>query len=375
MAAMTVLLLPLAAALRMSTQLAPIGTDARRSRFRASTAPPLYCAPTLPLHQAAASSLVQPDDVVLEVGCQLGETTQILADAAHVVGVDISRDLRSGASSSYRQFDSPAAAGLPSNVALHLLDPRDDLHELQAACAGRNVSVLVVDVNQIVGNDLPLEALALCRQLVRCFRPRVVLVKSRALSLLQQRLMTSDRLAQHGLPTHRHSKPLVVAAVGVAAYRAAALQLLKPGWHVLEVGCHTGTSTALFAEAAAPSGGGRVVGVDVSASIVKRAEKLHTHSNLNFEVGDAWSVLGLQKACREMRASDGDAAGPQLLCVDVGGLSGAHGELDLLALLQQLASSFGDSLEAIVVKSHCLRSTAMQLRSAAAAARSVQHHK
>ena len=374
MAAMTVLLLPLAAALRMSTQLAPIGTDARRSRFRASTAPPLYCAPTLPLHQAAASSLVQPDDVVLEVGCQLGETTQILADAAHVVGVDISRDLRSGASSSYRQFDSPAAAGLPSNVALHLLDPRDDLLELQAACAGRNVSVLVVDVNQIVGNDLPLEALALCRQLVRCFRPRVVLVKSRALSLLQQRLMTSDRLAQHGLPMHRHSTPLIVAAVGVAAYRAAALELLQPGWHVLEVGCHTGTSTALLAEAAEASGGGRVVGVDVSGSIVKRAEKLHPqHSNLQFEVGDAWSVLGLQKACREMRASDGDAAGPQLLCVDVGGLSGAHGELDLLALLQQLASAFGDSLEAIVVKSHCLRSTAMQLRSAAAVARSVNN--
>ena len=70
MAAMTVLLLPLAAALRMSTQLAPIAaTDARRSRFRSSSAPPLYCAPTLPLHQAAASSLVQDDDVVLEVGC------------------------------------------------------------------------------------------------------------------------------------------------------------------------------------------------------------------------------------------------------------------------------------------------------------------
>ena len=111
----------------------------------------------------------------------------------------------------------------------------------------------------------------------------------------------------------------------------------------------------------------------MSGSIVKRAEKLHPqHSNLNFEVGDAWSVLGLQKACREM-VSDGGGAGPQLLCVDVGGLSGAHGELDLLALLQQLASTFGDSLEAIVVKSHCLRSTAMQLRSAAAVARSVNN--
>ena len=180
-----------AAALRMSTQLAPIGTDARRSRFRSSSAPPLYCAPTLPLHQAAASSLVQDDDVVLEVGCQLGETTRLLARAANVVGVDISRDLRSGASSSYRQFASPEAAELPSNVVLHLLDPRDDLLELQAVCAGRNVSVLVVDVNQIVGNDLPLELFALVRQVGRLFAPtiRAVLIKSRALSLLQHQLV------------------------------------------------------------------------------------------------------------------------------------------------------------------------------------------
>ena len=243
-------------------------------------------------------------------------------------------------------------------MALHLLDPRDDRMTAGGVRRPQRLRA-VVDVNQIVGNDLPLEALALCRQLVRCFRQRVVLVKSRALSLLQQRLMTSigsRSSCRRRTATANHSS----AAVGVAACRAAALRLLKPGWHVLGSAATRARRRALRRGRRAV-GGNRVVQVDVSASIVKRAEKLHTHSNLNFEVGDAWSVLGLQKACREMRASDGDAAGRQLLCVDVGGLSGAHGELDLLALLQQLASAFGDSLEAIVVKSHC-RSTAMQLR-------------
>ena len=87
------------------------------------------------------------------------------------------------------------------------------------------IAVQIEDPFGSKANDLPLEALALCRQLIRCFRPRTVLVKSRALSLLQQRLLTANRLAQHGLPTHWHGRPLVVAAVGVVAVRRVARRL------------------------------------------------------------------------------------------------------------------------------------------------------
>lgn len=57
-----------------------------------------------------------------------------------------------------------------------------------------------------------------------------------------------------------------------------------------------------------------------------------------------------------------DGGVPELLLVDVGGISSAHGELDTLALLRQLCSVFGDTLEAVVVKSHCLHTTARTLK-------------
>ena len=50
----------------------------------------------------------------------------------------------------------------------------------------------------------------------------------------------------------------------------------RQGVRVLEVGCHTGTSTAMMhARARADGGGGYAVGVDVSRSIVERAAALH----------------------------------------------------------------------------------------------------
>ena len=45
---------------------------------------------------------------------------------------------------------------------------------------GRSVDLLIVDVNSIVGNDLPLTALSLARQLGRSLPGvRAILVKSR----------------------------------------------------------------------------------------------------------------------------------------------------------------------------------------------------
>ena len=107
-------------------------TDARRSRFRRENGPPIVCAPSLASYHAAIREHVQQGDVVVEVGCALGNTTALLAErgAARVLGVDMARDLSGKGSrpsnAAYRQHASPAEAGLPADVVqLALLDPWD----------------------------------------------------------------------------------------------------------------------------------------------------------------------------------------------------------------------------------------------------------
>ena len=86
------------------------------------------CAPSLAAYQAALREHVLPGDTVVEVGCQLGGTTALLAEsAARVFGVDMARELASTAvrksNAAYRQHATPADAGLPEHVLLALLDP------------------------------------------------------------------------------------------------------------------------------------------------------------------------------------------------------------------------------------------------------------
>ena len=57
-------------------------TDARRSRFRRKGGTPIVCAPSLAAYQAALREHVLPGDTVVEVGCQLGGTTALLAERA-----------------------------------------------------------------------------------------------------------------------------------------------------------------------------------------------------------------------------------------------------------------------------------------------------
>jgi len=429
-------------------------SDARRSRFRRDHGPPLVVAPSLVSFEAAVREHVRPGDVVVEVGCQLGRTTRLLAverRAARVLGVDLARELqgKSGRQSSgtYRSHATPGEAGLPEEIVeLALLDPWDSpaLHARLAAGHGgaakkgggeggtdvgdgdgdgggggeegggalatdTSVDVLLLDVNSFLGNDLPLTALALARQLARSHPSlRAVLVKSRALSRLQRQLTTLPRLEAEAAAAAEapeeeadawQALPRLVATVGVRQYRAAAQQLLRtlpPGATVLEIGCHLGTSTALLHEAAAAAGGGGwCAGVDVSGSIIGRARALHPE--VSFAVADAWDGRALREAWRqasrrhaaEAGGGVGRVAGPTVLCVDVGGLSSAQGELDTVALLRQLESTFdhGDDddddddeggeggeggggggggggrrqLQAIVVKSHCLSTTARTL--------------
>ena len=142
---------------------------------------------------------MKPDDVVLECGCQLGETTAILAEkAAEVIGIDMDRSLdqKSSWGGAYRSHATASEAGLPDNTRLHIVDPHD-LLAVQELCRNRGVTVLLLDANDAVGNDLPLDLLALCRQLSRVLSPsiRALIVKSRALDRLRDQLVTAASLA------------------------------------------------------------------------------------------------------------------------------------------------------------------------------------
>ena len=296
-----------------------------------------------------------------------------------------SLDSKSSWGGVYRTHASAAEAGLPENTMLHIADPRD-LLAIQKLCDARGVSVVCLDANDAVGNDLPLDLLSLCRQLSRVLSPslRSLLVKSRALDKLRAQLVTASQLmsrapneTQWTMPL-RSGAPRIVAAMGVAEYRAAAECFLQPHWRLLEIGCHKGTSTARLHALKLAAGGGTgpvaaSVGVDVSSSIVERARAQHPQVTA-FDVADAWDVVGLQRvAARHLQplASSGqisEEAGPEMLLLDVGGLSGAHGELDTLALLRTLTSTFAPSLKVVVVKSHCLRTIALQFQSGYAVA-------
>ena len=92
-----------------------------------------------------------------------------------------------------------------------------------------------------------------------------------------------------------------------------------------------------------------------------------------FGVASAWDAEALRAAWSTSAPRDADAAlaadahadadGPHVVCVDVGGLSSAQGELDTLSLLSLLSGCWG-SVRAIVIKSHCMCATARTLTAA-----------
>src|ERR1700723_402575 len=94
--------------------------------------------------------------------------------------------------------------------------------------------------------------------------------------------------------THRAHMPsgterfLDVRSLADAHRRLA--ELLRPGMSVLDVGCGTGAITAGIAQAVQP--GGSVVGIDVSAALIGRAQTRSEHQeNLSFELADAASLV------------------------------------------------------------------------------------
>ena len=276
----------LGAALQGTQQLGASRSDARRSRFRNAVGPTIITASSQASLLAGVVNYVGEDDTILEIGCQLGELTSLLSERANACyGIDVMRELqgKSGRGGClYRSHSTAEEAGLPS-VHFSLVDPWD-VRALQEALAEASPTVAVIDVNQIVGNDLPLEALALTRTVGRCFPSlRHVLIKSRMLDRLQRQLtplprLLSEREGDASFVPPPSWLPRIVTTRGVSDYRRAALELVgrlrargESGVRALEIGCHFGTSTALVHDALAAQCAGACAGVDVSRSVVERA--------------------------------------------------------------------------------------------------------
>ena len=250
----------------------------------------------------------------------------------------------------------PMSAGSAQGEGMAAMTQVDASAALQAlARIEESAHVIATDAAALLGFDLPLDTLALCEALRRRQEtPPTVLVRSSALATLAGRLAAGDDLNRiaHILQMHDErpsldetriyeAQPVIVGARGVREYRNCIDTVVRPDDRVLELGCHFGTTTAMLANA-----GGYALGGDVGTSIIAKAKE--EHPGVDFMVGDAWGVGGLA------RLGPGDA-----VFVDVGGLSGADGTLDALAL----ARSLGAALEprAVVLKSKCLRHLARTL--------------
>ena len=132
-----------------------------------------------------------------------------------------------------------------------------------------------------------------------------------------------------------------VATRGVREYRATIPRLVQAEDVVLEVGCEWGTTTALLAQRACS-----VLGTDISRDCVARARA--RHPGVEFQPLDAFDLRAVLDLGRPFT----------VVYVDLSGLSGYRGLLDLIALLNAYAAVLAPRL--IVVKSGALTHFALR---------------
>ena len=240
-------------------------------------------------------------------------------------------------------------------------------------------TALVVDIQAIAGNDLDLTSIALVKDFLALNNNsnnnddddrnpcRVVIIKSRSLAQLSRRMISGPRLINglDSLPGNTDdddATTFIVGTVGVQEYRNTIPFVIQKGDAVLEIGCHFGTSTTLFHQAAKMdddnNNQGGCIGVDIGPSIIQMANQ--KYPNVPFVVGDAWHMAAL----RDMKDSfltttTKSRRTYDVVYVDVGGLSGSDGLLEAISLL----SSIQFSLEprCIIIKSLCIRRLASSL--------------
>ena len=134
---------------------------------------------------------------------------------------------------------------------------------------------------------------------------------------------------------------------------------------MLEVGCHFGTTTALLYEAVNPNpktgdkSYGFCAGVDIGEKIIANAKK--KFDGPIFEVANAWNTLDLLKVKTRHGSALNDftSMGYDVVYADIGGLSGAHGVLESLVLLDSISKALEP--RCIVIKSQCMKRLASQL--------------
>ena len=283
-----------------------------------------------------------------------------------------------------------------------------------SSSSSNQYDVLVLDVNAIVGNDLEWTCLDLILEFEQMAAMvaaatatensdssyhgiQYVLVKSLGLNSVASQLTYTVPWLDPNTTNHDRLCR-IVATVGVHDYRQTipgVLNLLqqshlksKPSrdseqhggssgeessqspstnFFVLEVGSHFGTSTVLLSEVFDD-----VIGVDVGSKIIKEAQKKFPH--VFFRPGDAWKTAGLLRLQQEYylekeelrkKSSSDDGSrditssssnkkiGFDAVYVDVGGLSGADGLLDTIALVKSI--QYALEPQCIVVKSLCLQ--------------------
>jgi SAM-dependent methyltransferase len=230
--------------------------------------------------------------------------------------------------------------------------------------------ILILSVSHILGNDLYMTTLSLANEIVghmkiRNHPPRAIIIKSKSLYSLSRRLVHSQNLddkrttrqpSQQQQQLVRSSEPLLIATIQVDDYRQTIPHVIQCTDRILEVGCHFGRTTTLLNDA-----GDYCIGVDIGPKIIEHAKK--QYPNITFAVGDAWKTLELlklqQNSCLAQNNNNNNNMGYDVVYADIGGLSGADGYLEALALLDSL----GNALEprCIVIKSLCMRQLASRL--------------
>jgi trans-aconitate methyltransferase len=118
-------------------------------------------------YRATILALVRPDDTVLELGCEWGTTTALLAPRCQeVLGADISPECIARA----RQYHP--------QLRFAVLDAFD----VRAALAlGRSFSLIYFDVSGLSGYRALLDTIVLLTMYATVLRPRAIVVKSGAL--------------------------------------------------------------------------------------------------------------------------------------------------------------------------------------------------
>lgn len=325
-----------------------------------SNTPIITCASSSELERAV-SFFCKPEDNCLDLGAQCSDVSLKLCQTVNTaVLVDVERSETKSGRCTHRDVTKFQSL---SGVRLVDLASLDDWKERIFGIGNNNnpprFDIVLVDLSHMIGNDLYLSTLALTNEVLETCNPRVILVKSKSLASLSRRFLP----AQHLLQGHRSmeprversSEPYVLCAVGVEEYRRLIPFTVKPGDAVIEVGCHFGRSTTLLHEAAAAKDDGFCIGVDIGPKIIENAKS--QYPSVQFEVGDARKTLDLLR----LRKDDSHLLGYDVVFADIGGLSGAHGTLEALTLLDSLANALQP--RSIVIKSLCMKRLASQLRS------------